>query len=126
MAERTDRYRAFAAICARVDYASRRSVREHNQASEQMRALVGEAYQAGPAAVAELIPLLDEPTADEWLAFQLLDLGQPPVATVERCLAIIRRKAAGSGPEAMGAEMWLRDWQTRHAEPGAAADGGGK
>jgi hypothetical protein len=123
MATRADRYRACAAICATVDYASRSSVRRHNLASDQMRALVGEAYQVGPGALAELLPLLGEPPADEWLAFQLLDLGHPPPAISERCLALVRRKAAGSGPDAMGAEMWLRDWQARHAEPGAAPDG---
>lgn len=90
-----------------------------------MRALVAEAYQAGPEAVAELLPLLDEPLADRWLAFQLLDLGRPPLTAVDRCLSIIRDVAAGAGPtDAMGAAMWLREWQARQAEPDAAADRG--
>lgn len=124
MVSRADRYRASAAICATVDYASRQSVGQHNLASEEMRAMVGEAYQAGSVAIAELLTLLDAPPADEWLAFQLLDLGQPPLPVVERCLEIIHRKAAGSGPDAMGAGMWLREWYARHTPFGAPADGG--
>jgi len=126
MGTRADRYRECAAICASVDYASQRSVRQYNGASVEMRVLVGEACRAGPDAVAELVPLLDEPPADEWLAFQLLDLGTPPPDVVELCLAIVRRKAAGSGPDAMGAAMWLRDREARLSEPGAAPELAGR
>lgn len=122
MATRADRYRKCASICVSVDYASRHSVRKHNRAADEMRGLVGEAYRAGPEAVAELVPLLDEPPAGEWLAFQLLDLGTPPPDVAKLCVAIVRRKAAGSGPDAMGAAMWLRDWEARHSERGAAPD----
>ena len=120
MTTRVDHYRACAASCAAVDYASRRSVLQHNRASEEMRKVVAEAYCVGPGAVAELLPLLDEPSTEEWLAFQLLDLGVPPPAVAARCLAIVRRKAAGTGADAMGAGMWLREWEARHNEPDAA------
>lgn len=124
MATRADRYQAYASVCATVDYASRASVRQHNSASDQMRAIVAEAYQVGPVALTELLPLLNAPPADEWLAFQLLDLGLPPLAIVEQCLAIVRRKAAGAGPDAMGAFMWLQEWEARQTVPNAAAEGG--
>jgi hypothetical protein len=91
MASWADRYRACAAVCTTVDYSSRASVRRYNRASDQMRSIVVEAFQAGPGAVAELLPLLDAPPADEWIAFQLLDLGLPPLV-VE-----LSRFAAGSG-----------------------------
>jgi hypothetical protein len=63
-----------------------------------------------------LLPLLDESPSNQWLAFQLLELGKPKPAVVKQCLSIIRRLAAGPAPaDAMGASMWLRDWKARHA-----------
>jgi len=124
MALRIDQYRAFATTCAATDFASKRSVRQHNSAADQMRAMVAEVYSAGPEVLAELLPLLSEPPSDQWLAFQLLELGEPGVAVVERCLSVIRRVASGQSADAMGASVWLRDWEARQAEPGAAADGG--
>lgn len=117
VATRAAHYRACASICATVEFGSRRSVREYNRASDEMRAFVAETHHAGPDALAELLPLLDEPPADEWLAFQLLDLGVPPLATVERSLGIIRRLASGFGPDAFGAASWLQEWEARHTIP---------
>lgn len=126
MVSRIDRYRACAATCAATEYGSKGSVRQHNAAADRMRAIVAEAYAAGPSAVEELIPLLVEPPADQWLAFQLLELGKPEASVAERCLSIIRRIAVGSDADALGAEFWLRDWAVRQAEPQRAPDRGGK
>ncbi len=125
MASQIDHYRTYAATCVATDYASKHSVSQHNAAADQMRAMVAEVYAAGPQVLAELLPLLDEPPSDQWLAFQLLELGEPEPAVVERCLSIIRRLAAGPGADAMGASMWLRDWEAKHAEQGAPPDRGG-
>jgi hypothetical protein len=57
------------------------------------------------------LPLLDEPEAAQWLAFQLLELCQPSPVVRERCLAIIRGLAAGSDADALGAQYWLRDFK---------------
>ncbi len=81
-----------------------------------MRAMVADLYAAGPAALAEAIPLLAETPADQWLAFPLLDLGKPEKAVVDQCLSIIRRLASGVGLDAMGAAMWLRDWESNHGD----------
>ncbi len=122
MVSRLDRYRACAATCTAIDLVSAASVRHYNRASDQMRTLVAEAYQAGPEAVAQLLPLLDESPANRWLAYQLLDLGRPPPTAVDRCLSIIRGVAMGEEPaDATGAAMWLREWQARQAESGAEA-----
>jgi hypothetical protein len=117
MESRVERYRAYTATCLATDYDSPASVRRHNRAADEMRRLVGE-----PGAVAELLPLLDEPTAARWLAFQLVESGGLSDDVIQRCLAVVRALAAGGDAEAMGARMWLRE--RRHAEPIAAADGG--
>ncbi len=80
-----------------------------------MRQIVAQAYSLGEGAVAELVPLIDEPPCDRWIAFQLLELGKPGHDTVNRCLALIRGLASGSGPEAMGASIWLRGWAEKNA-----------
>lgn len=120
MKSRTERYRKCVATCAATTYGSGAAVRRHNDAATEMREIMVE-----PGAAEELVPLLDEPEAARWLAFQLLELSEPSPAIRDRCLAIIRELAAGSSPEALGAQCWLRDFGGRAAEPGAAADGGG-
>ena len=106
MASRIDRYRNCAATCAATTYGSGASIRQHNAAANEMRKIAAE-----PGAAEELLPLLDEPESAQWLAFQLLELCQPTAVVRERCLAIIRELAAGSGADALGAQYWLRDFK---------------
>ncbi len=105
MSSPTDRYRACAATCAGTDYNSPASVRRHNAAANRMRGIIEEAAARGPAAVGELLPLLDEEPSARWLAFHLLELSPLPPAERERCLAVIRRLAVGSSAEALGADV---------------------
>jgi hypothetical protein len=116
MESRLDRYRTHAATCLATDYGSPVSVRLRNRAADAMRRLAGE-----PGAVAELLPLLEEPAAARWLAFQLVEMGGLSDDVHRRCLAVARTLAEGAGAEALGARMWLRE--QRHAEPSAAPDG---
>lgn len=64
-----------------------------------------------PGAAEELVPLLDEPQAGQWLAFELLELSQPSGAVREKCLEIIQSLASGSGANALGARTWLREFK---------------
>jgi hypothetical protein len=106
-----DRYRECANICERTDYGSKQSVRQHNAAADEMHAIAEDAHRRGPSAIGELLPLLDEPPADTWLAFQLLKLGGPSSSYASRCVSIIERAGRGSGPQALGARIWLEDWR---------------
>ena len=63
-----------------------------------------------PGAAGELLPLLEEPESARWLAFQILELSQPSPAARERCLETVRGIAAGSGADALGAQLWLRNF----------------
>jgi len=105
MHSRIDRYRQRAATCAATEYDSAASLQRHNVAATEMRRIVAE-----PGAVEELLPLLAEPTSARWLAFQLLEHCTLSPEIRERCLAIVREVAAGSGPDALGARHWLRDF----------------
>ena len=106
MESRVDRFRKFAAVYATTAYRSGASVRRHNAAAQKMRQIVME-----PGAAEELVPLLDEPDAAQWLAFELLELSQPSDSVREKCLAIIQSLAAGSGANALGGRYWLRDFK---------------
>jgi len=74
-----------------------------------MRQIVVEARAEGPAAVTELLPLLDEPTSAAWLAFQLLELCHLSEAESRMCLSVVERLAEGDSMEALAARMWLRE-----------------
>lgn len=104
MLSRTERYRKCVATCASTDYASKDSLREHNNAATEMRRIASE-----PGAEVELLPLLDEPHAAEWLAFQAIELWHPSPEIRQRCVAIIQKLAAGSGLAAKGAKGWLQN-----------------
>jgi hypothetical protein len=113
MASPIELYRIDAAICAATDHSSRAAVRRHNAAADRLRALVAEAYGAGPEQVAELYPLLDEAPSNRWIAFQLLELGVPPPDVAERCIKVIQQIASGQGAGAMGARIWLKEWSEK-------------
>jgi len=106
MKSRLDRYRDCVATCAANAHGSGVSIRRHNAAVDRMRRIVVE-----PGAAEELLPLLNEPQAARWLAAQLLELCEPAPEVREKSLAIIRRLAAGSGVDAIGARYWLRDFR---------------
>jgi hypothetical protein len=106
MESRLNRYRKCAATCAATTYGSGASVRRHNAAATKMRQIVAET-----GAAEELLPLLDEPESGQWLAYQLLELCEPAPQVRDKCLAIIRRLATGSGADALGAQYWLRDFK---------------
>jgi len=101
---RLDRYRELAAICARTGYQSAKSVRKHNNAADEMRRIASE-----PGAANELAELLTDPAARCWLAYQLIELGDPAPAIRDQCLSIIRNEASKDGPDALGAQIWLQD-----------------
>src|SRR5690349_14336554 len=113
MTTRVERYREAAAI-AWAHRSGRGSVARHNRASDEMRAIVDDAYRDGPDAVAALFPLLDEPQPARWLAFTLADRGSVPPAVLDRCLDMIRASAAGDDVDALMAEWGLEELEEKH------------
>jgi hypothetical protein len=109
-----DQYRQHAATCVATEYGVPRSVRQHNAAVAAMYRIVEEAAAAGVEAISELLPLLDEPEAARWLAHQLLEKCRVPDAVERRCLRIIEELAAGSGADAVGEQMWLREYRAKN------------
>jgi hypothetical protein len=98
-ASHLERYRQCVARCAAGSQAN-------NAAVKEMRRLLAE-----PGVVEELLPLLDEPSAAHWLAFQVLEFCPVTPAVREKCLAIIRRLAAGRSVDALGAKHWLQEFE---------------
>lgn len=78
-----------------------------------MRNIVKKAAKKGNEAIVGLLPLLNEPTTANWLAFQILELADVNRFTEARCLSIIKSIAAGEGIEAMGSKTWLDRWEAK-------------
>ena len=106
-------YRECAGICARTDYANKKSVRQHNRAADKMNKLFRAAVVKGPDGVSSLVPLLDEPECAKWLAIQFL--GEPILEpnVKEKCLRIVEAIASGDDIDALGARHWLKDWKAK-------------
>ena len=96
-------YRECVEICSATDFGSRGSVKRHNAAVDRMRRLVAD-HENLP----ELLSLLSDPQCARWLAFQLVELTNPPPETKALCLDTIRLLASGNDAVAIGAHMWLR------------------
>jgi len=113
MESRLEQFRRYAATCSTTDYSSPRSVKKRNAAVEQMYKLVEEAATSGETGISELVPLLDEPASALWLAHQVLEKCSISKVIERRCLEIIKTAAAGKGADALGEQMWLRDYEAR-------------
>ncbi|MEM6855033.1 MAG: hypothetical protein AAF593_11555 [Planctomycetota bacterium] len=103
--ELIEQYRKLASVCADTDYSSKASVAKHNHAINQMRSAVaksvtGEIYW----------PLLDEELCAKWLAFQLIELTNPPIEIRSQCFEVVTDLASSKGAIALGARMWLDEF----------------
>lgn len=78
-----------------------------------MYRIVEDASSNGDAGVAELLPLLEEPESARWLAHQLLEGCIVSSMVEQKCLEIIRSLATGSSAEALGEQIWLKDYATK-------------
>jgi len=93
-----------ATIHANCDYSSSRSVRKANEAADQFRSIVAGANENELKSEFELI---HHPVAQTWFAFSVLDLAHPNQDQRQQCLQVVQALAAGSGPDAFGARVWL-------------------
>lgn len=106
-------YKEQAAICAKTDYADKKSVRQNNKAVDRMYAIVATIDRDfGPDGVAKFQVLLDikENNIDLWTATHLLERLKVEKSTEQKALTIIETVAKGIGVEALGYQYWLKKW----------------
>lgn len=94
-------------VHASVDYGNPSSVRAGNKAADSMRKIATGLVKSG--LTEDLLELLDDKAAGAWVAFTVAELPQTTHKQRERCIKTIQGIAAGSGIDAMGAEMWLAE-----------------
>ncbi len=111
-------YQACAEAAASVDYGDKKSVRRFNAMVDRMREIVDEVVSHGEDAVLRFTTLLDTEPAAFWVAHHLVEKASLDKATLARCFARVERakleaEEKGDMANAMGEEMWLREWKTR-------------
>jgi len=117
-ADMESEYRKLAQVWEAIDYSDNASVHKCNKAADRMRKIVCEAESQGPDAIRRLLPLLDEPPANKWLAHHLVELASIDLDTEDRCFKIVKGLAAslereGGGADAIGENYWLKEWKTK-------------
>lgn len=106
-------YKEQAAICAKTDYADKKSVRQNNKAVDRMYAIVTTIDRNfGPDGIVKFQELLDvkENNIDLWSATHLLEHLKVETSIEKKALTIIETVAKGKGVEALGYQYWLKDW----------------
>ncbi|TRY28668.1 hypothetical protein [Aliiglaciecola sp. M165] len=97
-------------IANSIVYEKATSVAKANAAVEKMYSIVRE---ADSKELSELYNLLDHPSAGTWLAHQLVELHALPKNIEVRCFKIVEKLAKSNSVEALGEQMWLKEWSNK-------------
>jgi len=118
--ELVNEYISSAETAASVDCSDKKSVRRFNASADRMRAIVDEVVGLGQDAILAFTCLLDKEPAATWVAHHLVEKAELDTATLSRCFsrveqAMIDARAKGDLANAMGEEMWLKEWKAMKA-----------
>jgi hypothetical protein len=110
------KYQDQTAICATTDYSDRKSIKAHNKAVDKMYKLI-QALQSDfqKADIGEFAQLLNvsKNMTNLWVATQMLEKLSLEKDIVRKSLSIIREEARSNRPDAIGFQMWLKDWEKK-------------
>ena len=103
-----------------VDYSDKKSVEQFNASADRMRAIVDEVVDLGQDAILAFACLLDKEPAVTWVAHHLVEKAELDAATLAKCFsrveqAMMDAEARGDLANAMGEEMWLKEWRAKKA-----------
>jgi len=118
--ELIDEYIACAEEAASVNYADKKSVRQFNALSDRMRAIATELVTLGQDALVRFASVLNIEPAAGWAAHHLVEMADVDSQTLVKCFqrfrqAKLQAEAKGDLANAMGEEMWLKEWMERKA-----------
>ena len=121
--ELIDEYIACAEEAASVNYADKKSVRQFNARSDRMRAIAKEVVMLGQDALFRFASVLDIEPAAGWAAHHLVEMADVDPETLAKCFervkqAKLQAEAKGDLANAMGEEMWLKEWMARKSQFG--------
>ena len=115
-----DDYLTSAEAAAYVDYADEKSVMQFNARSDRMRAIVSKVVTLGQDSLIRFTSVLDKEPAARWAAHHLVEMADLDSKTLAKCFERVRQaklqaEAKGDLANAMGEEMWLKEWMARKA-----------
>ncbi|RCS44029.1 hypothetical protein DTL42_18025 [Bremerella cremea] len=115
-----DEYLLSAERAATVDFTDKNSIRELNKSTDRMRVIVGEVASLGHAAIMAFTLLLDREPAALWAAHHLIEFAELDSETLSRCFSRVEQakmeaKKNGNFANAIGEEMWLKEWKAKKA-----------
>lgn len=118
--ELMDEYTLLAKAATTMDYANDGSVRRFNAASDRMRAIVDEVVTL--LGVPQFAAILDGEPAATRAAHHLVERTALDPITLSRCFERVEQareeaEARGDFAEAMGEEMWLKEWKAKRDFP---------
>ncbi len=118
--ELMNEYTSRARAAATVDYANEESVRRFNAADNRMRAIVDEVVTL--MGVPQFAAILDGEPAATRAAHHLVERTALDPITLSRCFQRVEQakeeaEAKGDFAEAMGQEMWLKEWKAKRDFP---------
>jgi len=122
-----NRYEELARIHASIDYGDLRSVKQANDAVDEMISISRNVSLMGEGGLEAFMTLLDIPAnkVHLWAAHHILEYMNFSVSLEQRALGIIREHAKDESANAFGERWWLKDWEEKHKRgasfPDAAA-----
>lgn len=113
--EYIDEYKSLPPICAKTDFADKKSVRRHNATVSRMYKIVEAIKVFGSNGVEEFSKLLDisENDVNVWVAVQILEKLSADSATEKKALEVIKKVANGNDINAYGFQIWLKQWMAK-------------
>ena len=107
-----DRYEELARIHAGIDYGDSRSIKQGNDAVDEMISISRDVSLMGEIGLEAFATLLDVSTnkVQLWAAHHILEHMNFSKGLEQRALGIIRENCKGENPNALGERWWLKDW----------------
>ena len=99
-----------------TDYADKKSVRQHNQMADRIRAIACEIEHMNSTIRMEFYDLLshENESVRIWVAHHILEVMNYDNVCRGKALKIISCVAKNDGVEGLGNKMWLENWLQAH------------
>jgi hypothetical protein len=114
--ELIETYKEQVSICAQVNYLDKKTVKANNDAVKKMYKLIetlkGDFSQEDVRQFSSLLDISDQNT-NLWVAAQMLERLQLEKDIEQKALSVIKLTVNSERPEALGFQMWLKDWKAK-------------
>lgn len=109
-------YKDQAAICAKINYSIKSTIKDNNKSVHRMYEIVNEIRgKFGQKGIEQFQKLLDikDNEINVWAATQLLEKLSPDKTTETKAIEIIKQIANSNNTNALGFKYWLKEYETK-------------